>query len=219
MLKHILFFSVFLIAPNLLIAQDLVRGIVVDSANFAPLPNVNIKIKNSFRGTTTDHRGNFSIAATESDTLIFSLVGYGTLEFSLFGYEAGVVRLSEKQTMLAPIVIHDSRVYVNPYSGMFDDQRERLKKKIPFYYSKARKDKVKAANWREQSLQVQTYVDVVIHDPQTKNGLMKKFALTEKEYYDLLTKFNETHYEVMYFLTEAELRSLINKFFEANALR
>lgn len=200
-------------------AQELVRGIVVDSASFMPLANVNVKLKNTYRGTITDSKGNFSILAKDTDTLALSLVGYNTLEFPLFGYEPGLIRLTEKETLLAPIVIHDTRVYANPYEGMFDDQAERLKKKIPFYYSKARKDKVKAANWREQSQQVETYVRVVIQDAETKNGLIRKFKLTEKEYYDMLTSFNEMHYQAMYFLTEGELRSLLNKYFEIHVVK
>ena len=88
-----------------------------------------------------------------------------------------------------------------------------FEKKIPFYFSKARKDKLKAANWREESLRVQTYVDVVINDPSTKQNLMKKFDLNEKQYYEVLTAFNEKHYQVMYYLSAGELMSLLNNFF------
>lgn len=203
--------------PGIGLAQQLVRGIVVDSATFSSLPNVSIKVKNSFRGTTTDIKGNFSIHASETDTLVFSLVGYRRLEFPLIGYESGMIRLTEQPTMLAPIDIYDTKLYENPYEGLFDEERAKLKKRIPFYYSKARKDRVKAANWREEAQMVQTYVDVVINNPETKDGLMKKHRLSEKEYYEVLTRFNEKHYEVMYFLTSGELISLINKFFEAHA--
>jgi hypothetical protein len=196
--------------------QNLFRGIIVDSATFAPLPNVNIKLKNTLRGTITDTKGNFSIMATENDTLIISLVGYRTLEFSLIDYEAGLIRLTEYTTVLKPIDVYHTPLYENPYDGMFDENA-RLRKKVPFYYSKARKDKVKAARWREESLAVQTYVDLVINNPDTKTGLMRKYSLTEKQYYDLLTRFNEQHYKVMYYLTSGELMSLLNRFFEAHA--
>jgi hypothetical protein len=215
LLFRLLVFCVFL--PCISEAQELVRGIVVDSASFAALPNVSIKVKHSFRGTTTDIKGNFAIHVSETDTLIFSILGYKRLEFPLFGYEAGMIRLSEQSTMLAPIDIYDTKIYKNPYDGLFDEEHARLKKRIPFYYSKARKDRVKAANWREEAQVVRTYVDVVINNPETKDGLMKRHELSEEEYYNLLTKFNEKHYEVMYFLTSGELISLINKFFEAHA--
>jgi hypothetical protein len=211
------FLVLFLFLTTYASAQEYFRGMVVDSASFAPLPYVNIQIKRQLKGTTTDAKGNFAIQATFSDTLIFSLVGYKKLEFPLYGYETGLIMLAEKQTMLAPITILDSRIDANPYQGMFDDQNANLKKRIPFYYSKARKDKIKAANWREESMRVQTYVDVLINTPSTKMDLMKKFRLSEKEYYDVLTQFNEKNYQVMYYLTAGELLSLLNRFFEANA--
>ena len=198
-------------------AQTIVKGIVVDSASFAPLAFVNIQLKNTRQGTTTDSKGNFGILARESDTLVFSLVGYERLEFPLAGYEPSLIRMVEKTTVLPSITVDDSRIE-NPYEGMFEGQGPtRLKAGIPFYYSKGRKDRVMAGRWRQQALHVQTYVEVVINDPETKSGLMKSHDLTEKEYYDILTRFNEKHYEVMYFLTAAELKSFLNRFFEQEA--
>jgi hypothetical protein len=215
-MKLILLFTLSIIC-QVAVAQQLYRGMVVDSATFSGLPNVNVQIKGQFKGTVTDVKGNFSLMAKPSDTLVFTLVGYNRTEVPLIDYEASMIRMSQKETYLAAITIHDNRLYANPYQGMFDDQNQLLRKRIPFYYSKARKDKIKAANWREESLRVQTYINVVINDPKTKNGLMETYKLTEKEYYDILTLFNEQHYEVMYFLTGPELTSLISRFFEANA--
>jgi hypothetical protein len=197
--------------------QELIRGMVVDSATFAALPYVSVQVKNTLRGTTTDIHGSFSIQAKETDTLTFSLVGYERMEFPLFGYEAGMIRMREQPTLLAPVIIHDNRISPNPYEGMFDEQNARLKKKIPFYYHKTRKDKIKAANWRDEVLRVQTYVDLIINSPETKNELSKKHSLTENEYYELLAAFNSKHYEVMYYLTKGELLTLINRFFEEHA--
>lgn len=200
-------------------AQEIFKGIVVDSATFAPLPYVSVQVKNTTRGTTTDSKGNFSVFAHSKDTLIFSLVGYNRLEFPLLGYEASLIRLAERPTMLKAITIHDNSISANPYEGMFDDRLAALKAKIPFYYSRARKDKIKASRWREESAIVQTYVDVVINNPSTKTNLMREHGLTEERYYSILTRFNEKHYQVMYYLTEAELISLLNRFFEAEVTR
>jgi hypothetical protein len=195
--------------------QEVIKGIVVDSATFTPLPYVSIQIKNKMRGTTSDTQGNFSVFATREDTLILSLVGYERLELPLYDYEAGLIRLAERTTLLKTITIQDSRYDTHIYDGMFDDQNEKLKSRIPFYYSKVRKDKIKAGRWRDENIRVKTYVDVVINNPDTKARLMKEHALTENEYYTILTKFNETHYNVMYYLTEAELVSFLNRFFES----
>lgn len=195
-----------------------VTGIVVDSATFEPLPYVTVQVKNTMRGTSTDIRGNFSIQATELDTLILSILGYQRLELPLIGYEASVIRLAERVTMLETITIGDYRGKL--YEGMFDDQNQaRLKQSIPFYYSKARKDKIRAARWREETLHVQTYINVVVNNPETKDNLMKRFKLSEQEYYNILTRFNEAHYDIMYYLTEAELISFLNRFFENETRR
>lgn len=211
------FVLMFLLSASLAKSQSLIRGIVIDSATFQSLPYVNVQVKNGFRGTATDAKGSFSIQANGSDTLLISLVGYKTLELPLSEYEAGLIRLAEKPTVLPQIDIVDKKNFSNPYEGMFDDQIARLRKRIPFYYHKSRKDKIKAANWREESERVQTYVNVIINDSTTRADLMKTHHLTEQRFFEVLTKFNEKHYEIMYFLTEGELRSLLNNFFEANS--
>jgi len=197
-------------------AQELIRGIVADSLSLNALPSVNIQIKSSTTGTTTDEKGNFSIMASTDDTLVFTLVGYERLELPLEGYEAGIIRMREKYTLLEAVTIDEDRGK-NLYEGMFDEQNARLKKSIPFYFSKAKKEKIKVQSLRDENLRVKTYVDVVVNNPGLKTGLMREYSLTENEYYDILTAFNEKHYRVMYYLTQPELISLINTFFESQS--
>lgn len=198
--------------------QEMFRGIVVDSASMAALPSVNIQVKNATAGTTTDENGSFSLRALATDTLVFSLVGYQRLELPLAGYEAGVIRLSEKYTMLKAVTIDEYR-RENLYEGMFEDQNARLKRSIPFYLSKAKKEKIRLQGLKEENLRVQTYVEVVVNDPDFKSSFKMKYGLNEDEYYRILTAFNETHYRVMYYLTRAELLSLLSTFFENQALQ
>lgn len=193
--------------------QEIVTGMVVDSASLNPLPSANILIKNSSRGTTTNERGNFSIEATRNDTLVFTLVGYQTLELPLSLYEAGMIRLTERYTLLQAVTINEFRQR-DLYEGMFDDQNAKRKRSIPFYLSKAKKEKIKIEVLRTENLRVKTYVEVVVNNQELKNSLMKKYALSEREYYDILTLFNEHHHEVMYYLTRAELISMLNTFFD-----
>lgn len=200
-------------------AQELIRGMVVDSASFSALPYVNVQVKNQTRGTMTDAKGNFSILATGQDTLVFTLVGYQRLEFPLIDYEPSMIRLTEKYTLLEAVTINELRRGENPYEGMFEEQNARLKKSIPFYFSKAKKEKIKVQSLKEENLRVKTYIDVVINNSDTKEGLMKKYSLNEDEYYTILTEFNEKHYRVMYYLIPAELISLLNTFYESRASR
>lgn len=213
--RLVLFFSLLLDAAAVS-CQETITGIVVDSASLNPLPSANILIKNSTRGTITDERGNFSIVAGRNDTLVFTLIGYHTLELPLSIYEAGMIRLSERYTLLKAVTIDEFRQR-DLYEGMFDDQNAQRRRSIPFYFSKAKKEKIKVEILRTENLRVQTYVDVVVNNPELKNTLIRKYAISEKEYYDILTAFNERHHEVMYYLTRAELISMLNTFFDNRA--
>lgn len=54
-------------------AQAAVRGQVVSQSSGTPLPGVNIVIKGTTAGTTTDANGEYSITANQDDILVFSL--------------------------------------------------------------------------------------------------------------------------------------------------
>src|SRR5258706_12385908 len=72
-------------------SQKLIKGFVIDSASFAPLAYVNIKVKNTSRGTSTDEKGGFTLPTLKGDSLVFSLVGYNTKEFSTIELEETVI--------------------------------------------------------------------------------------------------------------------------------
>lgn len=217
----LLVFVCLILASGLAMAQgqELMRGIVVDSATLNALPSVNVQVKHSGRGTTTDEKGNFSIRASRRDTLIFSSVGYRTLQLPLALYEAGIIRLSEQYTLLKAVTIDEMRRSENPYEGMFADRNAMLdmQKRIPFYFSKSKKDKIKTELFKAENERVKTYLDVVVNNPDLKTSLMKKYSLTEDQYYEILRAFNESHYQMMYYLTSAELISFLNRFFESRA--
>ena len=196
--------------------QEVISGIVVDSATFSPLAFVSIKIKNTLRGTSTDAQGNFSLMATQSDSIVISFIGYTSLELPLRDWEPGVIRLSEKSILLKSVTVQAAPL--NPYENMFDDENARIAaRKLPFYLSKTKKEK-RRLNWlREDNVRAQTYVNVVIKNPDIKNNLMAQHKLTEKEYYNLLTQFNEANYTIMYYITAGELVTLINNYFEMHA--
>lgn len=195
--------------------QEIFNGIVVDSSSFAPLPWVNVQVKGTFRGTTTDVDGKFGVMATRADTIILSLLGYQSLELPLTNWEASVVRMAERPTILNTVTIQGESI--NLYEGMFADEHEKwkqLNKKLPFYYSRRRKDKALLARSQQENLRVKTYVEVVIKNPETRTLLMSKYSLSEQRYYEILTRFNEKYHTIMYYLTAPELLTLLNNFFQ-----
>jgi TonB-linked SusC/RagA family outer membrane protein len=62
-------------------AQDRqISGKVTDAADGTPLPGVNVRVKGTTKGTTTDANGAYKISADGKATLVFSSVGYGNVE-------------------------------------------------------------------------------------------------------------------------------------------
>src|SRR5690606_434791 len=85
-------------APDYLRSFLPVTGLVRD-AKGRPLEGVNIVIKGTKRGTTTDHTGHFSINAPEGSVLVISGVGYETQEVKLTSASV-LVSLNISQTEL-----------------------------------------------------------------------------------------------------------------------
>ena len=56
-----------------------ITGTIISDNSGAPLANVNIININQVTGTTTDTKGNFELAVTQSDTLHITLLGYESL--------------------------------------------------------------------------------------------------------------------------------------------
>jgi len=191
---------------------------VGDSATFVALPFVSIQIKGKQIGTHTDINGAFILSATRQDTLVLSSVGYKTIIYPLRDWEPGIILMAEEATLLDDVTITGTRS--DPYQGMFDEQNEALRKanrRVPFYYSRTKKQKIKIGRLSNENLRVQTYVDVVIKNEKLRDGLIQKYNLTDDEYVKLLGDFNAKNYAVMYYLSAPELLSLINNFFAAKA--
>ena len=64
-------------------AQQIITGKITDSENNQGLPGVNIAIKGTTVGTSTDGAGNFKLSVPkEKSTLVFSYVGYSAFSDS-----------------------------------------------------------------------------------------------------------------------------------------
>ena len=73
-----------LLSANFIYAQDrVVKGTVTENGTTDPLPGVNVIVKGTSTGTTTDFSGNFQLTVDESATLIFSYVGYVSKEVAV----------------------------------------------------------------------------------------------------------------------------------------
>lgn len=95
---------VFLV-PSVLLAQNTVTGTVTDQANAMPVPGVNILIKGTTTGATTDFDGKYSITAKAGDVLVFSYVGFKTTEVTYNGQSPLNVVLVEDAGQLDEVVL------------------------------------------------------------------------------------------------------------------
>lgn len=100
---HSLLLLVFLI-PSVMWSQTNVSGTVTDQAN-VPLPGVNILIKGTTTGTTSDFDGIFNISAKNGDVLVFSYVGFKPQEINYTGQQSLNVILTEDAALLDEIVL------------------------------------------------------------------------------------------------------------------
>src|ERR1041385_1515367 len=65
------------------IAQSIVKGTVSDEAGNA-MPGVNVVVKGTSNGTTTDSNGLYNVSIADNNAvLVFSFIGYGTQELAL----------------------------------------------------------------------------------------------------------------------------------------
>ena len=83
-----------------------VSGVVRDALTQETLPGVNIMIKGTTQGTSTDFDGNFRIDITATEpVLIFSFVGYNTLEVPVAGRTTINVLLEQETKRLDEVVV------------------------------------------------------------------------------------------------------------------
>ncbi|MCC5906225.1 MAG: TonB-dependent receptor [Balneolaceae bacterium] len=99
------------IAPNdaeeiLDVYQETVTGTVVDAETGESLPGVNIIVKGTSTGTITDVNGLYELTLpTESDTLIFSYIGYEALEVPVDSRERIDVELESRAIMGEDLIV------------------------------------------------------------------------------------------------------------------
>nr|WP_315240533.1 TonB-dependent receptor [uncultured Flavobacterium sp.] len=106
-MKKIALFLLFL-NTAFLFAQKEVTGIVKDKTG-NPLPGVNIVEKGTSNGVSSDFEGKYSIKVKEDATLIFSYVGFLTVEKAVSGDNLNIVLDENGGQILNDVVVVGSR--------------------------------------------------------------------------------------------------------------
>ncbi|RNC87698.1 MAG: SusC/RagA family TonB-linked outer membrane protein [Winogradskyella sp.] len=95
---------VFLV-PATLLGQTTVSGTVTDGSSSLPLPGVNVIVKGTTTGTSSDFDGKFSIDLNNGDVVVFSYVGFVTQEITYNGQATIDVVMLEDAAQLDEIVL------------------------------------------------------------------------------------------------------------------
>lgn len=85
-----------------------IKGKVTDS-NGSGLPGVSVSIKNSPKGTITDVNGNFELDAKAEDILVFSFIGFKSVESPVGGNTSLTIVLQESAALLGEVQVVGSR--------------------------------------------------------------------------------------------------------------
>src|SRR5699024_7119343 len=87
-------------------AQEASVSGTVSDQNGQPLPGVNISVKGTTQGTSTDADGAYSLTVpSASDTLVFSYIGYETQEIPINGRETIDVSMQSKSVLGEEVVV------------------------------------------------------------------------------------------------------------------
>ncbi|MEM9324311.1 MAG: von Willebrand factor type A domain-containing protein [Bacteroidota bacterium] len=87
-------------------AGHLVTGKVTDKNSGDPIPGVNVMVKNSSVGTTTDLDGRYELEViSKHATLVFSFIGYATEEVAITGQHFVNAELTVDQLELEEVVV------------------------------------------------------------------------------------------------------------------
>ncbi|MEX0275565.1 MAG: SusC/RagA family TonB-linked outer membrane protein, partial [Flavobacteriaceae bacterium] len=86
-----------------LLEAQVVSGTVTDGTG--PLPGTNVVIKGSATGVQTDFDGKYTIGAGAEDILVFSYLGYKTIEVSIEGRTVVDIKMVEDASVLDEVVV------------------------------------------------------------------------------------------------------------------
>ena len=102
--KRKLAFLLMFACPSLLFSQVKVTGTVTDKAIGEPLVGASIVVKGTNNGTTTNINGDYEIVTENGAILVFSYVGFKTLEIEAIGNTLDI-QLEEDANQLGEVVI------------------------------------------------------------------------------------------------------------------
>jgi iron complex outermembrane receptor protein len=118
-IKYLLVFM--FLTPIIALSQSILKGTVSEQESGLPLPGVNVLIKGTTNGTTTDFDGNYQISAQNGDVIVFSYVGFATQEISFDNQsELNVVMVEDASALDEVVLIGYGSVKKEDLTGSVD---------------------------------------------------------------------------------------------------
>ena len=100
-----LLFLLFLLPLNVL-AQSTFSGVVLDSKTNQPIPGVNVIVKGTQNGTSTDFDGKFQLSkVNEGNIIVFSFIGYAENSVQFNNQQNITVNLVEEANQLQEVIV------------------------------------------------------------------------------------------------------------------
>jgi TonB-linked SusC/RagA family outer membrane protein len=103
----LLYFTVFgvLLTQSITAQPKTVTGVVADANTNAVLPGVNVVVKNTTRGSSTDANGRYTLSASQGEILVFTSIGYLAMEMPVGVSNQLDVKLSPDVLALNEVVV------------------------------------------------------------------------------------------------------------------
>jgi len=118
--KSILF-SILMLLPFAMFAQQTVKGKVLEKSTGQPLPGVDIVVKGTTNGTTTDFDGAFTLNVKDNNAvLVFSFLGYKTKEVTASSSFMTISLEEDAQALNEVVVIGYGSVQKKDLTGSVD---------------------------------------------------------------------------------------------------
>ncbi len=105
--KLLMLFAVLglMLSQSIYAQPKIVTGTVTDATTNETLPGVNVIIKTTTTGTSTDPNGNYSISVSSGQVLIFSSLGYASRELTVGAGNRYSIALTPDVQMIEDVVI------------------------------------------------------------------------------------------------------------------
>ena len=83
-----------------------ITGTVTEASTQTPMAGVNVLVKGTLNGTTTDATGKYSLGAEDNDILVFSFIGYASIEIPVSGRSVIDVSMTEDVLSLNEVIVN-----------------------------------------------------------------------------------------------------------------